>query len=186
MPAQSCWHTCCRAWWMEPGLRRRRQPPEPPCDLATLCWQLGLLLRWRILCWWRLMATDMPIVEESKIARSGNSLESQYFNITTGMTDLLQKPKVKPPGRFSRHRVRTALPNQNSRTFQGPWKIKNCALSSSFRALTLWFIYLTVSRYLPYSIHFSEFMPICFMRKCTKHKISWSLPFSYMICIQDL
>ena len=66
------------------------------------------------------MATDMPIVEESKIARSGNSLESQYFNITTGMTDLLQKPKVKPPGRFSRHRVRTALSNQNSRTFQGP------------------------------------------------------------------
>ena len=40
------------------------------------------------------------------------------------------------------------------------------------------FINLTVA-ILPHSIHFSEFMQICFTRKRTKHKNTGSLPFSY-------
>ena len=49
---------------------------------------------------------------------------------------------------------------------------------SSFRVLTLWFIDLTVAA-LPYSIHFSEFIPVSFTRKQAKHKNTQSLPFSY-------
>ena len=40
---------------------------------------------------------------------------------------------------------------------------------SSFRAPTLWFI-RSDCRYLPYSRHLSEFMPISFTRKRTKHE----------------
>ena len=40
-------------------------------------------------------------------------------------------------------------------------------------------IYRSDCRYLPHSIHFSEFMPIYFTRKWTKHENTRSPPFSY-------
>ena len=49
-----------------------------------------------------------------------------------------------------------------------------CQLSS-FRAPTLWFIDLTVATW-HIQIQFSEFMPICFTRKRTKHKNTRSRP----------
>ena len=52
---------------------------------------------------------------------------------------------------------------------------------SSFRAPKLWFIDL--SHYLPYSIHFSEFMPIYFTRKQTKHENTQSPPFSWLLTV---
>ena len=49
---------------------------------------------------------------------------------------------------------------------------------ASFRAAHA-VVYRSDCRYLSYSIHFSEFMPIIFMRKQTKHENTLSLPFSY-------
>ena len=48
---------------------------------------------------------------------------------------------------------------------------------SSFRVPTLWFIHLTVATC--HIQYFSEFMPIFFMRKWTKHENTQSTPFSY-------
>ena len=42
-------------------------------------------------------------------------------------------------------------------------------------------VYRSDFRYLPYPMHFSEFMPISFSRKQTKHENTQSLPFSYLI-----
>ena len=40
-------------------------------------------------------------------------------------------------------------------------------------------VYQPVFRYLPHSIHFSEFMPIIFMRKWTEQENTRRPPFSY-------